>query len=140
MINTSKLVVYGVARKLKKLGLPIYVDSVKSNLNYPCFIIKPIEYLYTKYPSNRHMTTIPIQIVYIPDGKVGGSNIDISEKFTQLHDLLDVIDIGEGFSIRGYNMGSETFDDLLYYKVDYRVMLEDKMVAKLMSELEVNYK
>ena len=139
MINTSRLVVYGVVNKLNELGLPVYVDSVKSNLRYPCFIVKPIEYLYKKYPNNRHMTTIPIQIVYIPDGKRGGSNLDISDKFTELHDLLDVIDIGEGYSIRGYNMGSETFDNLLYYKVDYRVMLQDKVIDKLMSELEVKY-
>lgn len=55
MIYTGQDVILGVVKKLNEEfedEIPVYIDSVKSNLSYPCFVVVPVPTNHDKLPNN----------------------------------------------------------------------------------------
>ena len=140
MIYTGQDVILGVVKKLNEEfedEIPVYIDSVKSNLSYPCFVVVTVPTNHDKLPNNQTMDYIPLQVVYIKDGDNSDSyNLEFMNMTTRLNYTLDTIVLHDGHRISGTNMKSEIMQDTLYFSVDYRVLLYHVKDTPRMEKLE----
>ena len=117
-MNLIQDVITGISKKLAVFKAKVYVNEVKSNIKTPCFIVKLINHEHIRYPSNRFLKKLPIQVVYIPKGDED-SSFEIYQVISELNYLLEVIELHDGSLIRGMDIDHSVENNTLYFYITY---------------------
>lgn len=111
----------------------IYTENVEQGLEEPCFFIKSMNVINTPLLGTRKQRTYPFVITYFP--KAGNAEMmDVSEKMME---ALEYIELLNGDILRGMEMNSEIIDDLLQFKVSYKVILNGYVREESMNVVDV---
>lgn len=143
-----KEIINGISQKIYSFyeGLyDIYVEDVEQGLEVPCFMINLISSNIRMILKPRYMFESVFDVIYFGDGYK-----DCMDRGSELYDILEYITIN-GFKrkgsidpndkdlIRGTKMNMDIIKNILHFRVNYNLILQNKPdIIDMMEEHQIN--
>lgn len=114
----------------------IHTNKLKQDVVEPCFFVQPIYNNQKHYPCGRinYDTNFLIQILC--------EQMSTSDKIkmgNRLHEILDVIDLGNGEKLRGRNKNFNVYEYCVNFSVDYiGFITEPNETEMFIDDLKIN--
>lgn len=114
----------------------IYIDSIKQDLNEPCFFIFALGPSGKQLVGNRYDRKYSFDIHYFP--KDENSNTEINDVTERLFQCCEYITV-DGSLVKGKNMNFQTVNGVLHFFVNFNMIVrKDIPKEDLMETLAIN--
>ena len=132
-----KEIINGISKKLYGFyeGLyDIYVEEVEQGLQMPCFMINLISSDIRMILKPRYKFESVFDVIYFGDGYK-----DCMDRGSELYDILEYITINDKDLIRGTKMNMYIIKNILHFRVNYNLILQNKPdIIDMMEEHQIN--
>ena len=132
-----KAIINGISKKLYGFyeGLyDIYVEEVEQGLQMPCFMINLISSDIRMILKPRYIFESVFDVIYFGDGYK-----DCMDRGSELYDILEYITINDKDLIRGTRMNMYIIKNILHFRVNYNLILQNKPdIIDMMEEHQIN--
>lgn len=132
-----KDIINGISKKLYGFyeGLyDIYVEEVEQGLELPCFMINLISSDIRMILKPRYKFESVFDVIYFGDGYK-----DCMDRGSELYDILEYITINDEDLIRGTKMNMYIIKNILHFRVNYNLILQNKPdIIDMMEEHQIN--
>lgn len=102
-----------------------YKEEINQDVNYPCFVVQPLEPTIRSTNRYRYIETVPLVIYYFGEKNDPDNHekcYDISNKLWQ---NLQYLELDSDNFIRGYNVSWEINEGVLQFYITYRAVFID---------------
>ena len=132
-----KAIINGISKKIYGFyeGLyDIYVEEVEQGLQMPCFMINLISSDIRMILKPRYKFESVFDVIYFGDGYK-----DCMDRGSELYDILEYITINNKDLIRGTKMNMDIIKNILHFRVNYNLILQNKPdIIDMMEEHQIN--
>lgn len=132
-----KEIINGISQKIYGFyeGLyDIYVEEVEQGLQMPCFMINLISSDIRMILKPRYIFESVFDVIYFGDGYK-----DCLDKGSELFDILEYITINNKDLIRGTKMNMDIIKNILHFRVNYNLILQNKPdIIDMMEDHQIN--
>ena len=132
-----KEIINGISKKIYGFyeGLyDIYVEEVEQGLQMPCFMINLISSDIRMILKPRYIFESVFDVIYFGDGYK-----DCMDRGSELYDILEYITINDKDLIRGTKMNMDIIKNILHFRVNYNLILQNKPdIIDMMEEHQIN--
>lgn len=132
-----KEIINGISKKIYGFyeGLyDIYVEEVEQGLQMPCFMINLISSDIRMILKPRYIFESVFDVIYFGDGYK-----DCLDKGSELFDILEYITINNKDLIRGTKMNMDIIKNILHFRVNYNLILQNKPdIIDMMEDHQIN--
>lgn len=132
-----KEIINGISQKIYGFyeGLyDIYVEDVEQGLQIPCFMINLISSDIRMILKPRYKFESVFDVIYFGDGYK-----DCMDRGSELYDILEYITINNKDLIRGTKMNMDIIKNILHFRVNYNLILQNKPdIIDMMEEHQIN--
>lgn len=132
-----KEIINGISQKIYGFyeGLyDIYVEEVEQGLQIPCFMINLISSDIRMILKPRYKLESVFDVIYFGDGYK-----DCMDRGSELYDILEYITINDKDLIRGTKMNMDIIKNILHFRVNYNLILQNKPdIIDMMEEHQIN--
>lgn len=132
-----KEIINGISQKIYGFyeGLyDIYVEEVEQGLQMPCFMINLISSDIQMILKPRYKFESVFDVIYFGDGYK-----DCMDRGSELYDILEYITINDKDLIRGTKMNMYIIKNILHFRVNYNLILQNKPdIIDMMEEHQIN--
>lgn len=132
-----KEIINGISKKIYGFyeGLyDIYVEEVEQGLQMPCFMINLISSDIRMILKPRYIFESVFDVIYFGDGYK-----DCLDKGSELFDILEYITINDKDLIRGTRMNMDIIKNILHFRVNYNLILQNKPdIIDMMEDHQIN--
>lgn len=132
-----KEIINGISQKIYSFyeGLyDIYVEDVEQGLEVPCFMINLISSNIRMILKPRYMFESVFDVIYFGEGYK-----DCMDRGSELYDILEYITINDKDLIRGTKMNMDIIKNILHFRVNYNLILQNKPdIIDMMEEHQIN--
>lgn len=132
-----KEIINGISQKIYGFyeGLyDIYVEEVEQGLQIPCFMINLISSDIRMILKPRYKFESVFDVIYFGDGYK-----DCMDRGSELYDILEYITINYKDLIRGTKMNMYIIKNILHFRVNYNLILQNKPdTIDMMEEHQIN--
>lgn len=132
-----KEIINGISQKIYGFyeGLyDIYVEEVEQGLQIPCFMINLISSDIRMILKPRYKFESVFDVIYFGDGYK-----DCMDRGSELYDILEYITINDKDLIRGTKMNMDIIKNILHFRVNYNLILQNKPdIIDMMEEHQIN--
>lgn len=132
-----KEIINGISQKIYGFyeGLyDIYVEEVEQGLQMPCFMINLISSNIRMILKPRYMFESVFDVIYFGEGYK-----DCMDRGSELYDILEYITINDKDLIRGTKMNMDIIKNILHFRVNYNLILQNKPdIIDMMEEHQIN--
>lgn len=132
-----KKIINGISQKIYGFyeGLyDIYVEEVEQGLQMPCFMINLISSNIRMILKPRYMFESIFDVIYFGEGYK-----DCMDRGSELYDILEYITINDKDLIRGTKMNMYIIKNILHFRVNYNLILQNKPdIIDMMEEHQIN--
>lgn len=132
-----KEIINGISKKLYGFyeGLyDIYVEEVEQGLQMPCFMINLISSDIRMILKPRYKFESVFDVIYFGEGYK-----DCMDRGSELYDILEYITINDKDLIRGTKMNMYIIKNILHFRVNYNLILQNKPdIIDMMEEHQIN--
>lgn len=132
-----KEIINGISQKIYGFyeGLyDIYVEEVEQGLQMPCFMINLISSDIRMILKPRYMFETIFDVIYFGEGYK-----DCMDRGSELYDILEYITINDKDLIRGTKMNMYIIKNILHFRVNYNLILQNKPdIIDMMEEHQIN--
>ena len=132
-----KEIINGISQKIYGFyeGLyDIYVEEVEQGLQMPCFMINLISSDIRMILKPRYKFESVFDVIYFGDGYK-----DCMDRGSELYDILEYITVNEKDLIRGTKMNMYIIKNILHFRVNYNLILQNKPdIIDMMEEHQIN--
>lgn len=116
-----------------------YKEEMNQNIEYPCFVVQPLEPIYKSTSQRRYIFTLPLVIYYFGEKNDQNNHEKCYDISSTLWHKLEYLTLDEDTLIRGYNVSWEINDGVLQFYITYRcVMYDEQTDLTKMEELKTN--
>lgn len=105
----------------------IYTESIEQGFKEPCFFVAVLDGEQTRIVGNRYQKNIPINVHYFPGTKA--KNKEMHEVAEVLYSILERITLLDGTMLNGFQLHSETVEDVLHFFVTYKPIVKYQQEA-----------
>lgn len=121
----------------EEFDCPIYADeSISQGMERPCFFISMMEASVNPLPSGRSRMTVPLDIVFFSENIGAYSNM--RKVGQELFDLLQVISLPDGSTVRGRGLKYEISDEALHFFITFVIHLKPSKEKSDISDIAMN--
>ena len=132
-----KAIINGISKKIYGFyeGLyDIYVEEVEQGLQMPCFMINLISSDIRMILKPRYIFESVFDVIYFGDGYK-----DCMDRGSELYDILEYITINDKDLIRGTRMNMYIIKNILHFRVNYNLILQNKPdIIDMMEDHQIN--
>ena len=132
-----KEIINGISQKIYGFyeGLyDIYVEEVEQGLQIPCFMINLISSDIRMILKPRYKFESVFDVIYFGDGYK-----DCMDRGSELYDILEYITINDKDLIRGTKMNMDIIKNILHFRVNYNLILQNKPdIIDMMEDHQIN--
>lgn len=132
-----KEIINGISQKIYGFyeGLyDIYVEDVEQGLEVPCFMINLISSDIRMILKPRYKFESVFDVIYFGEGYK-----DCMDRGSELYDILEYITINDKDLIRGTKMNMYIIKNILHFRVNYNLILQNKPdIIDMMEEHQIN--
>lgn len=132
-----KEIINGISKKIYGFyeGLyDIYVEEVEQGLQMPCFMINLISSDIRMILKPRYKFESVFDVIYFGEGYK-----DCMDRGSELYDILEYITINDKDLIRGTKMNMAIIKNILHFRVNYNLILQNKPdIMDMMEEHQIN--
>ena len=132
-----KAIINGIRKRIYGLyeGLyDIYVEEVEQGLQMPCFMINLISSDIRMILKPRYIFESVFDVIYFGDGYK-----DCMDRGSELYDILEYITINDKDLIRGTRMNMYIIKNILHFRVNYNLILQNKPdIIDMMEDHQIN--
>ena len=132
-----KAIINGISKKIYGFyeGLyDIYVEEVEQRLQMPCFMINLISSDIRMILKPRYIFESVFDVIYFGDGYK-----DCMDRGSELYDILEYITINDKDLIRGTRMNMYIIKNILHFRVNYNLILQNKPdIIDMMEDHQIN--
>lgn len=132
-----KEIINGISKKIYGFyeGLyDIYVEEVEQGLQMPCFMINLISSDIRMILKPRYKFESVFDVIYFGEGYK-----DCMDRGSELYDILEYITINDKDLIRGTKMNMDIIKNILHFRVNYNLILQNKPdIIDMMEEHQIN--
>lgn len=132
-----KDIINGISQKIYGFyeGLyDIYVEEVEQGLQMPCFMINLISSDIRMILKPRYKFESVFDVIYFGEGYK-----DCMDRGSELYDILEYITINDEDLIRGTKMNMDIIKNILHFRVNYNLILQNKSdIIDMMEEHQIN--
>ena len=132
-----KEIINGISKKIYGFyeGLyDIYVEDVEQGLEVPCFMINLISSNIRMILKPRYMFESVFDVIYFGEGYK-----DCMDRGSELYDILEYITINDKDLIRGTKMNMDIIKNILHFRVNYNLILQNKPdIIDMMEDHQIN--
>ena len=132
-----KEIINGISKKIYGFyeGLyDIYVEEVEQGLQMPCFMINLISSDIRMILKPRYKFESVFDVIYFGEGYK-----DCMDRGSELYDILEYITINDKDLIRGTKMNMYIIKNILHFRVNYNLILQNKPdIIDMMEEQKNN--
>ena len=132
-----KAIINGISKKIYGFyeGLyDIYVEDVEQGLEVPCFMINLISSNIRMILKPRYMFESVFDVIYFGEGYK-----DCMDRGSELYDILEYITINDKDLIRGTKMNMYIIKNILHFRVNYNLILQNKPdIIDMMEDHQIN--
>lgn len=132
-----KEIINGISKKIYGFyeGLyDIYVEEVEQGLQMPCFMINLISSDIRMILKPRYIFESVFDVIYFGDGYK-----DCMDRGSELYDILEYITINDKDLIRGTRMNMDIIKNILHFRVNYNLILQNKPdIIDMMEDHQIN--
>lgn len=132
-----KEIINGISQKIYGFyeGLyDIYVEEVEQGLQMPCFMINLISSDIRMILQPRYKFESVFDVIYFGEGYK-----DCMDRGSELYDILEYITINDKDLIRGTKMNMDIIKNILHFRVNYNLILQNKPdIIDMMEDHQIN--
>ena len=132
-----KEIINGISQKIYGFyeGLyDIYVEEVEQGLQIPCFMINLISSDIRMILKPRYKFESVFDVIYFGEGYK-----DCMDRGSELYDILEYITINDKDLIRGTKMNMDIIKNILHFRVNYNLILQNKPdIIDMMEDHQIN--
>ena len=132
-----KEIIDGISKKIYGCyeGLyDIYVEEVEQGLQMPCFMINLISSDIRMILKPRYKFESVFDVIYFGEGYQ-----DCMDRGSELYDILEYITIEDKDLIRGTKMNMDIIKNILHFRVNYNLILQNKPdIIDMMEDHQIN--
>lgn len=132
-----KEIINGISKKIYGFyeGLyDIYVEEVEQGLQMPCFMINLISSDIRMILQPRYKFESVFDVIYFGEGYK-----DCMDRGSELYDILEYITIKDKDLIRGTKMNMDIIKNILHFRVNYNLILQNKPdIIDMMEDHQIN--
>lgn len=132
-----KEIINGISKKIYGFyeGLyDIYVEEVEQGLQMPCFMINLISSDIRMILQPRYKFESVFDVIYFGEGYK-----DCMDRGSELYDILEYITIEDKDLIRGTKMNMDIIKNILHFRVNYNLILQNKPdIINMMEDHQIN--
>lgn len=132
-----KAIINGISKKIYGFyeGLyDIYVEEVEQGLQMPCFMINLISSDIRMILQPRYKFESVFDVIYFGEGYK-----DCMDRGSELYDILEYITINDKDLIRGTKMNMDIIKNILHFRVNYNLILQNKPdIIDMMEDHQIN--
>lgn len=132
-----KEIINGISQKIYGFyeGLyDIYVEEVEQGLQMPCFMINLISSDIRMILKPRYKFESVFDVIYFGEGYK-----DCMDRGSELYDILEYITVNDEDLIRGTKMNMYIIKNILHFRVNYNLILQNKPdIIDMMEEHQIN--
>lgn len=145
-MNYINEIIDGIAKSLfNSFKYPIYIDEIKSDAQFPCFVIETLNTEQTHIMDIRYNRRNDFDIMFFisDDDYIESQKEQINPITESLYFDLEYITLSDGSLLNGIDMSHRITDGILHFKVSYeyhilKVLDKDPMLI-LNQNQEVTY-
>ena len=132
-----KEIINGISQKIYSFyeGLyDIYVEEDEQGLQMPCFMINLISSDIRMILKPRYKFESVFDVIYFGEGYK-----DCMDRGSELYDILEYITINDKDLIRGTKMNMYIIKNILHFRVNYNLILQNKPdIIDMMEDHQIN--
>ena len=141
-MNYINEIIDGIAKSLfNSFKYPIYIDEIKSDAQFPCFVIETLNTEQTHIMDVRYERRNDFDIMFFisDDDYIEAQQEQINPITEDLYFDLEYITLSDGSLLNGIDMSHRVTDGILHFKVSYEHhILKNKHNADPMLTLHQN--
>lgn len=141
-MNYINEILNGIASVLfKSFKYPIYIDEIKSDAQFPCFVIETLNTEQTHLLDIRYSRRNDFDIMFFisDDDYIEEQQVQINPITEDLYFDLEYITLSDGSLLNGIDMSHRVTDGILHFKVSYEYhILKNKHNTDPMLTLHQN--
>lgn len=141
-MNYINEIIDGIAKSLfNSFKYPIYIDEIKSDAQFPCFVIETLNTEQTHIMDVRYERRNDFDIMFFisDDDYIEEQQVQINPITESLYFDLEYITLSDGSLLNGIDMSHRITDGILHFKVSYEYhILKNKHSADPMLTLHQN--
>lgn len=121
-MNYINEIIDGIAKSLfNSFKYPIYIDEIKSDAQFPCFIIETLNTEQTHIMDIRYNRRNDFDIMFFisDDDYIESQKEQINTVTESLYFDLEYITLSDGSLLNGIDMSHRVTDGILHFKVSY---------------------
>ncbi len=135
-MNYINEIIDGIAKSLfNSFKYPIYIDEIKSDAQFPCFVIETLNTEQTHIMDVRYNRRNDFDIMFFisDDDYIESQKEQINPVTESLYFDLEYITLFDGSLLNGIDMSHRVTDGILHFKVSYeyhilKVLNKDPML------------
>ena len=117
-MNYINEIIDGIAKSLfNSFKYPIYIDEIKSDAQFPCFVIETLNTEQTHIMDRRN--DFDIMFFISDDDYIEEQKVQINPITESLYFDLEYITLSDGSLLNGIDMSHRITDGILHFKVSY---------------------
>ena len=136
-MNYINEIIDGIAKSLfNSFKYPIYIDEIKSDAQFPCFVIETLNTEQTHIMDVRYNRRNDFDIMFFisDDDYIESQKEQINPVTESLYFDLEYITLSDGSLLNGIDMSHRITDGILHFKVSYeyhilKVLDKDPMLT-----------
>lgn len=121
-MNYINEIIDGIAKSLfNSFKYPIYIDEIKSDAKFPCFVIETLNTEQTHIMDVRYSRRNDFDIMFFvsDDDYIEEQKVQINPVTESLYFDLEYITLSDGSLLNGIDMSHRVTDGILHFKVSY---------------------
>lgn len=121
-MNYINEIIDGIAKSLfNSFKYPIYIDEIKSDAQFPCFVIETLNTEQTHIMDVRYNRRNDFDIMFFisDDDYIESQKEQINPVTESLYFDLEYITLSDGSLLNGIDMSHRVTDGILHFKVSY---------------------
>ena len=121
-MNYINEILDGIAKSLfNSFKYPIYIDEIKSDAQFPCFVIETLNTEQTHIMDVRYNRRNDFDIMFFisDDDYIESQKEQINPVTESLYFDLEYITLSDGSLLNGIDMSHRVTDGILHFKVSY---------------------
>lgn len=140
-MNYINEIIDGIASVLfKSFKYPIYIDEIKSDAQFPCFVIETLNTEQTHIMDIRYERRNDFDIMFFisDDDYIEAQQEQINPITEDLYFDLEYITLSDGSLLNGIDMSHRVTDGILHFKVSYEYHILKELNKDPMLTLNQN--
>ena len=140
-MNYINEIIDGIAKSLfNSFKYPIYIDEIKSDAQFPCFVIETLNTEQTHIMDIRYERRNDFDIMFFisDDDYIEAQQEQINPITEDLYFDLEYITLSDGSLLNGIDMSHRITDGILHFKVSYEYHILKELNKDPMLTLNQN--